>query len=295
MKILIKTTGFIGDILFASSVAEVLCRELSLGYSGVDFLIGFPQPYELLKLNPFIGEVYLTDTFGPYPTSNIEKNYSIIYTMPHVNQNEIPIIQFQKACNVKSPINNFKIYTNKNIDAIVKSQLLNLKHESGKRIIGYVANWKQSTIKYTKEEFESGVVFNNALAHSHSNTRDVNFILSELSKHFILIPLGFEQSVSQYDLGLESCSLYSYTASLIKNCDVVIGQEGGLTNLASGIGTRCIITTDFMNYLYGKFGRMKQFNEIKLGPSNICPDGKHIHADPYISDEELLDLIIKNV
>jgi len=295
MNILIKTTGFIGDILFASSVAEVLCRELSLGYSGIDFLIGFPQPYELLKLNPFIGEVYLSDKFGPYPISNIEKNYDVVYTMPHVNQNEVPTIQFQSACNVKSPTNNFKIYTNKNIDSIVRIQIDNLKSNTNKKVIGYVANWKQSTVEYTPEQFKSGIVFPNIFNHAHINTRNVDFILSELSKEFILIPLGFEQSVSQYDLGFESCSLYSYTASLIKNCDVIIGQEGGLTNLAAGIGTKCIITTDFMNYLYGKFGRMKQFNDVKLGPSNICPDGRHIHADPYISDKELLNLIINNV
>jgi hypothetical protein len=50
-----------------------------------------------------------------------------------------------------------------------------------------------------------------------------------------------------------------------------------------------------MNYLYGKHGRMKQCDIVNLGPNNICPNKGHIHADPYISDEELLKLIIENV
>ena len=295
MSILIKTTGFIGDILFASSVASPIYHEQS---HDIDFLIGFPQPYELLKLNSFIRNVYLPDKFGPFPSNEfILKNnkYDTIYTLPHVNQNEIPTIQFQNSCNIKSPNSIFHINTNKNIDTVIKLQLEKLKSNVNKKIIGYVANWKQSTVKYTEEEFRTGIRFPNVLEHSHENTRDIEFILSELSKEFILIPLGFDHSVSQYDFGIESCSLYSYTASLIKNCDVVIGQEGGLTNLAAGVGTKCIITTDFMNYLYGKHGRMKQYEIIKLGPANVCPKNGHIHLDPYISDKEIITIISKNV
>jgi hypothetical protein len=295
MSILIKTTGFIGDILFASSCAELLYKEQS---NEIDFLIGFPQPYELLKLNPFIRNVYLPDNFGPYPSNEtILKNnpYDLIYTMPHVNQNEVPIIQFQKSCGLKFPEFNFKVYTNPIQNEIIKLQLDKLKSGTSKSIIGYVANWKNSTIRYSEEEFVNGIQFQNLLQHTHTNTRNIDYILSELSKKYIIVPLGFDQSVSQYDLGLESCALYSYTASLIKNCDIVIGQEGGLTNLAAGIGTKCIITTDFMNYLYGKYGRMKRCDIVNLGPNNICPDKGHIHTSPYISDEELLKLIIENV
>ena len=287
MNILVKTTGFIGDILIASSVAESISNETG---GVVDFLIGFPQPYELLKLNPFIRNVYLSDDLGPYPKNeSVDKNYDLIYTLPHTTPTETPIIQFQKTCNVKNPRFNYKIYTNPIIDDVISLQLKKLRTTTNKRVVGFTANWKQSTATYTKEQFKSGI------QHTHTNTRNIDWILSELSKKFILIPLGFDPSVSQYDLGLESCSLYSYTASTIKNCDVIIGSEGGLTNLAAGVGTKCIITTDFINYLYGEFGRMNPCKDFKFGAANLCPDKGHIHTDPYISDEELLKLIVDNV
>ena len=81
----------------------------------------------------------------------------------------------------------------------------------------------------------------------------------------------------------------------MKSCNLVIGQEGGLTNLAAGVGTKTLITTDFMNYLYGPHGRMKRFNEVKLGPNNLCPNKVHVHANPYISDKDLVDLIYATI
>ena len=59
MKILIKTYGFIGDILFASSIAQKL-KEQYGNDCIVDYCIGFPQPYKLLKNNPWIDNVYLS-------------------------------------------------------------------------------------------------------------------------------------------------------------------------------------------------------------------------------------------
>lgn len=292
MKILIRTTGFIGDILFASAIAESFYSKYG-GNAMVDYLIGFPQPYELLTLNPFISDVFLSDNYGPYVSNKIVDSvkYDAVYTLPHVNQNEIPVIQFKKACGIEIPKFDYKVYTNKAIDRVVGDKLLKLKESTGKKIIGVVANWKQSTVKYTIDEYMSGIQFPNVLAHAHSNTRDIDYIINKLKEKYILIPLGFDHQVSQYDIGLESCSLYSYTASVIKFCDLVIGQEGGMTNLAAGIGTKTMITTDFMNYLYGKYGRMKQYDEIKLGPANICPNGNHIHLAPYVSDEEIVKSI----
>ena len=131
------------------------------------------------------------------------------------------------------------------------------------------------------------------MSHTQTNTRDIEYILSELNKQFILIPLGYDHSVTQYYTSLDSTSTYTNTASVIKCCDIVIGQEGGMTNLAAGVGVKCIITTDFMHALYGPRGVMKQFSDVNLGPANMFPNGEHKHISPYATDEELLT-IIKN-
>ena len=50
-KILVKCTGFIGDTLFASSIAKKLKEQDP--FRVVDFTIPVAQPLELLNNNPF--------------------------------------------------------------------------------------------------------------------------------------------------------------------------------------------------------------------------------------------------
>jgi ADP-heptose:LPS heptosyltransferase len=290
-KILIKTYGFIGDILFASSIAKQLKQEEECK---VDYCIGFPQPYKLLKNNPWINEVYLSKVKGPrviIPDEIKESDYNIIYELPECRQDIQPTIWYQKYCNIQNPISEYKIYSDSDLDKSIKYEL-ELLNLSKSKIIGYVANWKNLTIKYTKEEYNNGLRnIQEIMSHSQSNTRDIDYILNELNKDFILIPLGYDHNTTQYHTALDSTSTYTNTASIIKNCDLVIGQEGGLTNLAAGVGTKCIITTDFMHALYGPKGIMKQFNEVKLGPKNMFPNSNHIHLDPFYSDDEIIKTI----
>ena len=56
-KILIKCTGFIGDILFASSIAKKLKEQNK--ECTVDYSIPVSQPLELLYNNPYIDNVFL--------------------------------------------------------------------------------------------------------------------------------------------------------------------------------------------------------------------------------------------
>ena len=59
-KILVKCTGFIGDILFASSIARKL-KEQSNNIT-IDYSIPVAQPLELLFNNPYIdNNIGLTD------------------------------------------------------------------------------------------------------------------------------------------------------------------------------------------------------------------------------------------
>lgn len=290
-RILIKTYGFIGDILFASSIAKKLKQERNCI---VDYCIGFPQPYKLLKNNPYINEVYLSKTKGPRVTTSdeIEKlDYDMIHELPECKQDVQPTIWYQKYCNVKNITPEYKIYTDPDLDVSVQYEL-GLINPNKVKVIGYVANWKNLTIKYTKEEYNNRLKNTpEIMSHSQTNTRDIEYILNELNKEYILIPLGYDHSISQYHTGLDSTSTYTNTASIIKSCDLVIGQEGGMTNLAAGVGVKCIITTDFMHALYGPKGIMKQFSEVKLGPANMFPNSNHIHLDPFITDEDIIKTI----
>ena len=290
-KILIKTYGFIGDILFASSIAEKLKQEKECV---VDYCIGFPQPYKLLKNNPWIDNVYLSKNKGPIVElpDYVDKNsYDSIYELPECKQDVQPTIWYQTYCGIKNPTPEYKVYTDSDLDASVQYEL-DLMNLNNVKVIGYVANWKNLTIKYSHNEYLAGLQNVPAImSHTQTNTRNIEYILSELNKQFILIPLGYDHSVTQYHTGLDSTSTYTNTASIIKCCDIVIGQEGGMTNLAAGVGVKCITTTDFMHALYGPRGVMKQFAEVKLGPANMFPTRNHINLDPFISDEEIINTI----
>jgi len=290
-KILIKTYGFIGDILFASSIAERLHQEQDCT---VDYCIGFPQPFGLLKRNPYINKVHLSATKGPVinlPKGVSETDYDVVYTLPECRQDVQPTIWYQQHCGIKNTRPEYTIYTDPILDESVKYEL-DLLNESESKVVGVVANWQNLTIKYSEREYELGLRnVQDIMRHSQSNTRDVPKILEELSQDFVLIPLGYDHSTTQYHTALDATSTYTNTASIIKSCDLVIGQEGGMTNLAAGVGTRCIITTDFMHALYGPRGIMKQFKEVKLGPASMFPKGNHVHLNPFTTDEEIIKII----
>jgi hypothetical protein len=292
-KVLIKTYGFIGDILFASSIASKLKEQQSCQ---VDYCIGFPQPYNLLKNNPHIDNVFLSTNKGPkvqLPSNVSESSYDEVYELPECRQDIQPTVWFQQHCGIIDPSSEYHIHTNKILDESVSYEL-GLLNPSKVKVVGFVANWKQLTISYTEQEYVSGLPnVGDIMQHAQSNTRNIDWVLHELSKDCILIPLGYETGVSQYYTALDSTSTYTNTASVAKVCDIVIGQEGGMTNLAAGVGTKCIVTTDFMHALYGPYGIMKQFSEVKLGPANVLPNNGHIHVSPFATDEELL-AIIKN-
>lgn len=291
-RILIKTHGFIGDILFASSVAEKIHQEHPNVL--VDFCIGFPQPYKLLQNNPYINKVYLSKVKGPrvvLPDDVVESTYTEVFEQTESLHDIEPTVLFQKHCGIKNTSTEYEVYTEEAFTEGVKYEL-NKHNPDNLKVIGYVANWKNGTITYTQEEYSKGLQNPHyILAHAHTNTRNTDYIISELSKKYLMIPLGYDKDVTQYHGALETVADYTNQASIIKCCDLVIGQEGGMTNLAAGVGTRCIITTDFMNALYGTKGIMRQLAEVKLGPKNLFPKKDHIHLSPYTTDENIVNTI----
>jgi hypothetical protein len=81
----------------------------------------------------------------------------------------------------------------------------------------------------------------------------------------------------------------------MKFCDAFVGTEGGLCNLAAGVGTKTIITGDFVHQLYGWNGVLKKIKEPKLGPIHYFLNSNHVELNSYISDEEVIKQIIKNI
>lgn len=285
-SILIKTVGFIGDILFASSIAYNIKNKGTdfIRTHNVDYLISVPQPYELLCNNPYIRKVYLPGEVVDFDS------YDEIHELKPIHRNETPTIQFQQQCGLIEHHldNSFYVFTNSSLDSYVSYMFQSIKP---KTIVAYLENWEERSFLFTEEEYIRGIdVPNLGYGGKH---RDINYIISELSKRddIYLIPVGRQPGDNHIDLS--TISEYSLTASILKNCDWFIGAEGGLCNLAAGVGTKTIITGDFVHQLYGWNGVIEKCVEPKLGPKYYFPTFGHITLDPYFTDEEVVNQINK--
>lgn len=282
MKALINCVGFIGDNLFASSIPERLKLQ---GYTQVDLKISIAQPLELLQLNPAIDNVYLYE--------NINLNlYDRVFTLQPIHRRETPTIQFQKQCGVENPTSDYRIYTNPSIDSYVEPLL---KHTAqGKTLVAYMANWVEKTFGFTEQEYQAGIDVPN-LGYG-GRRRDIHFIISTLEQesNIMLIPVGMPAGYDQREITLDGVSNYTLTASMLKACDWFIGAEGGLANLAAGVGTKTITTGDYVHQLYGWNGVVEKNLEPKLGPKYYFQEG-HYTLDPYLTDQQVVEQIKKLV
>jgi hypothetical protein len=278
MKALIRCVGFIGDNLFASSIPEKLKQQ---GFTQVDLQVSITQPFELLKLNPFIDNVLLFET----PSYSF---YDKVFSLEPIHRKETPTVQFQKQCGIKNPTAEYTVYTNQAIDAYVKPLLE--QAAQGRKLVAYMANWVEKTFGFTEEEYQRGVDVPN-LGYG-GRRRDIEFIVESLEKeeNIFLIPVGMPAGYDQRELTLDGVSNYTLTASMIKACDWFIGAEGGLANLAAGVGTKTVITGDYVHQLYGWNGVIEKNQEPKLGPEYYFKEG-HYTLDPYFTDGEVVKTI----
>lgn len=293
-RCLIITCGFFGDIMFASSIAGKLIKENQ--FDLVDYLIGFPQIHRLISNNPNINKVYVSQPPGPYPThNNINyQKYDKIIQLKPLNYLITPCEEFQLTAGVKNPSSEYKIYTQPEFDIIAKDLILDLKSKYNKPVVAVMSNWEPKTYIFTKEQYKQGIdVPNLGYGGAHRNTQ---LIIDKLQEHFILYPVGVE-NLNQYNtLSIDEVDQKSllFEASILKYCDAFIGTEGGLCNLAAGVGTKTIITGDFVHQLYGWNGVLKKIEDPKLGPEKYFPkEFGHVTLDPYITDEEVAKEIIK--
>lgn len=279
MKALIQCIGFIGDNLFATSVPKKLKEQ---GYTQVDFQLSIAQPLELVMLNPFVDDVYL------FETPQYEA-YDKVFTLQPIHRRETPTVQFQKQCGITDVSSDYTIYTNKAIDTYTESLLK--QAAQGRTLVAYMSNWIEKTFGFTEEEYVKGIDVPN-LGYG-GRRRDIDYIVNKLSDNesLYVFPVGMPAGFNQREISLDGVSNYTLTASMLKACDWFVGAEGGLANLAAGVGTKTIITGDYVHQLYGWNGVIEKNEEPKLGTKYYFPEG-HYTLDPYLTDEEVVKEII---
>lgn len=314
-KALVYSHGFLGDILFTLPAVIALSKR----YDEVTFIIGFPQPFHLcvetLRAVKNV-KVEIANKIGPKPRLYYNKEdypgVEDIYEMPECNRIETPIIQYQRACNIPDNEMLPLVISVPNLNQItMKDYISRLVKATNTVILGYPMNWEQCTIRlgdisYMSIDINQEPLRSQILQHQIpvELRRNVNQILQRIieksSRPILLVPLGLPYEMNQFQQGFNSTSLYTDTAALIKCCDLVIGQEGGLTNLAAGVNTPTLITTDFMYALYGSNGIMQRLDNPQLGPRSFTRSKplttvekpsffvEHEEFDPYITDDELV-------
>lgn len=289
-KCLVVTYGYFGDIMFATSLAQTLKRQ----YNQVDYLIGFPQMQDLVENDPSIDNVLVSYTPGPVPM-NRTSGYDRVIELGPLNYQVTPCEEYHRQAGLEFG-EQYQLYTNPYFDQVAKQTVSYLHTEYNKPVLGVMSNWQSKTYIFTPEQYEAGIDVP-GLGYGGSH-RDVQSIVDELSKHFTLLPIGFDSHVSQQETaGLQSHDKKSllYEASLLKYCDAFVGTEGGLANLAAGVGCKTILTGDFIHQLYGPNGCIKKIADPQLGPNKYFPKVGHLMLNPYYSDIEVANAIIESL
>ena len=216
----------------------------------------------------------------------------ITYQLYPIHRKLTPCEQFQIQCDIPNPSPEFKVYTNPSLDQYVKHLFEPIKD---KKIVAWLSNWEERTFGLTPEEYTLGVNIPN-LGYG-GRRRNTSHIIEQLEKNsnIYLIEVGKPNGTNQLEFDLSTVSEYSLTASIIKNCDYFIGAEGGLANLASGVGTKTILTGDFVHQLYGWNGVIEKCEEPKLGPKYYFGEENHNVLDPYLSDDQVVESILNIV
>ena len=272
-KVLVVITGFLGDALLSQPIANRLKEESQADI--VDFIVGFPQTKLLLEQNPYIDNVIISDLYGSSPNYlPIAHLYDEVrITSPYKGQYPLTI-HHQLSTGVKSPQLDYKVYTVPEYDTLVAEQLKNLP---ALPIIGIGQVWKTFDFR------------------CYDSTALTNLLLEKYN----VLGIGHPPGVSHIDIATmeESEKTFAYQASLCKHLDLMIGSEGGLTNLAAGVGCKVLYTTDFTYTLSGPEGtHYRHPNPIEvLGPRAYFPDSNHKSLDYSIHPDRYVEKILEEI
>lgn len=280
MKVLVKCVGFVGDHLFAAGIAKELDKQ---GVEQIDYSVQVHQVMGLFNDDPYIDRVIHNSQL----TDELLAQYDVIHELPGVDQAHAPPAYFKSFCGVDSSNPGYWVYTNAGMDESARLLLPN----NGKKNVAVMANWREKSFLFTQQQYEDGVNHLPDLGYGGAR-RDVDRIIKELDSDINPIIVGFPDGTPNVNTqpmgGIISSGMYSMTASIIKGCDYMIGAESGLINLAAGVGTKTIITGDFVHQLYGWNGVIKKIAEPKLGPEFYFPNKGHVSLDPYLTDDQVI-------
>lgn len=276
MRYLISINGYIGDIFFASSVADQLIEQGMA--TEVDLEIPLRQPFFCLNENPNISVVI--NGLGVAFSSQYDR---AIY-LGQVDQSIPATIQFQKKAGIPNPTVGYKIYLPEYYDIESKKLVDQVRKDNpGKTIVGVQSNWKEKSFLFTREEYERaidvpGIGFGKGF-------RNIDTILDIIRPKMVLLPVGLPMGNPQH-LTQDPHQFTSHVG-IMKHVDFVIGSEGGITNIAAGLGTSTIITTDFIWQLYGPKGSQRKIDKPQMGPLKYFPNATHAEIGPFQTDEEV--------
>ena len=262
---------------------------------------------DLFINNSYIDRVYYKE--------NANIDYDVVYKIMNDNVStlspyESAVSQFQRMCGIENCDDTFEVFTNPQLDYSIQrsmEQLIEIGDWDEDLIkIGYQVDWDRKSFLFTEEEYYRAEGGEDGTGYG-SGSRNVFDIINcmEVSPKVMLFALGQDEKVSQNYPSLNSTSKFSFTASLMKNCDYVIGSEGCLTNISSALGTKTIITTDYIYQMFGpkgihwqqEGGDLDNLEKRKafLGPNSYFPNQGHVELSPFWSDEQVGDEILKLV
>ena len=273
MNILIINIGFIGDSLFAASLAEN-CKKN--GYNRVDLLIGFPQTFDLLKLNPYIDNVYQANVIGAYPNINNFPSecdinaYDGIYSTAHSCFSEKFLDTYNKTLNLKHLEYNFNLYLPE-----MEFEMDNVKPK-----LAFHTDWD-------KRSFQK-----------NGKPRDVDFIINNLSKYYDVYRVGAN---SHFEHDNNKPYNFLIECGFISKCNLFFGFPGGMHWIAAGAGIKTITTSEHMMKHFKSTGDFKgntidDFrNEFMLHASHHFTNQEHILLEPELEDQDIINYIISNI
>jgi len=285
MRALIKPYGFMGDVLFASSVAKKLKEEGQ--FEIVDMSCGIRQVEKLLNLNPYIDNVIMLAYPSHHPLHGIHiSGYDKEFELTETRKDIPPPLQFQRECGVQNPDTEFEIWTDPELDEKVAET-----YPDPFTAVMQLDSWRAKAYGFTLEEYTKGIDV--PFKGYGGRLRNTERIVSDLAEEFTLVEVGLVPGITTTDVsrrwGTEEDVYRSllWDTSVIKRAEYFIGAEGGLANVACGVGTKTILTSDFVWQLYGINGVIKKITEPKLGPRYYFPDAGHIDLNPYLTDGEV--------
>jgi len=293
---LIKPYGYVGDCIFASSIARKLKEEGQ--FEIVDMVVGFPQAQRLLSFNPYIDNVFCTAEPTPHPLHNakidnlgMDYYYSKEFQLKETQKDIPPPLQFQLECGVQNPDTEYEIWVDPEIE----------KEQEGYINGPYIAvmdidSWTEKAFDFTVEEYDRGVdVPLKGYGGRLRNINDiVNSLATEFANQYTFVEVGLPRHIKTRDAASRRNQRdIMWDVCLLKGAEYFLGAEGGLANFAAGVGTKTILTADFVHQLYGWQGVVKPCDEPKLGPRFYFPEAGHIDLNPYWNDEQILSEITK--